>query len=95
MQLDVEVSPPAFVRAQLELECNCSVPELYMQCRLNVGCIGVAVHVLSSIACKTVEWGLKSRFWPCDLDHLPWPRGSTSRSPICHVHAQTKFEDHM
>ncbi len=32
MQLDVEVSPSAFVRAQLELECTCSVPELYMQC---------------------------------------------------------------
>ena len=43
MQLDIEVSPPAFVRAQLELECTCSVPGvynvLYMQCRLNVGCI--------------------------------------------------------
>ena len=26
MQLDVEVSPPAFVRAQLEVVYNCSVP---------------------------------------------------------------------
>ncbi len=28
MQLDVEVSPPAFVRAQLELECTHSVPRV-------------------------------------------------------------------
>ena len=27
MQLDVEVSPPAFVRTQLEVKCTCSVPE--------------------------------------------------------------------
>ena len=26
MQLDVEVSPPAFDRAQLEVEYTCSVP---------------------------------------------------------------------
>ncbi len=44
MQLDVEVSPPAFVKAQLEVECTCSVPGVYMQCRLNVGCTGFAVH---------------------------------------------------
>ncbi len=40
MQLYNEMSPPAFVRAQLELECTCSVPRvynMYMQCRLNVG----------------------------------------------------------
>ncbi len=36
MQLDVEVSPPAFVGAQLELECTYTVPEVYMQCMLNV-----------------------------------------------------------
>ncbi len=36
MQLDVEVSPPAFVRVHPELECTCSVTEVYMQCRLNV-----------------------------------------------------------
>ncbi len=34
MQLDVEVSPPAFVRPQLELECTCSVPGVYVQSRL-------------------------------------------------------------
>ncbi len=28
MQLDIEVSPPAFVRAQLELQCNRSVHEM-------------------------------------------------------------------
>ncbi len=26
MQLDVEVSPPAFVRAQVKPKCTCSVP---------------------------------------------------------------------
>ena len=36
MQLDIEVSPPAFVMAQLELECTCSVPGVYTQYRLNV-----------------------------------------------------------
>ena len=45
MQLDVEVSPPAFVWAQLEQECTCSAPGVYMQCRLNVGCIGFAVYL--------------------------------------------------
>ncbi len=40
MQLDVEVSPPAFEMAQPELECTCSVLGMNMQCRLNVGCIG-------------------------------------------------------
>ncbi len=38
MQLDIEVSPHAFVQAQLELKCTCSVPGVYMQYRLNVGC---------------------------------------------------------
>ena len=46
MQLDVEVSPPAFVVARPELECTCSVPGVYMQCRLNAGCIGYAVHMI-------------------------------------------------
>ncbi len=45
MQLDVEVSPPAFVRAQFELEYTCSVLRVYMQCRLNVVCTGFAVHL--------------------------------------------------
>ncbi len=39
MQLDVEMSPPAFVRAHLERESTCSVLGVYTQCRLNVGCI--------------------------------------------------------
>ena len=45
MQLDVEVSPPAFVKTQFELECTRSVLGVYVQCRLNVhvGCIGFAV----------------------------------------------------
>ena len=34
MQLDVEVSPPAFVMAQLEQKCTWSVLGVYMQCRL-------------------------------------------------------------
>ena len=38
MQLDVEVSPPAFVGAQLELKCTCSVPGVYMRCRLHCLC---------------------------------------------------------
>ena len=46
MQLDVEVSPPAFIRAQVKLECTCSVSVVYMQCWLNAGCIGFAVHVI-------------------------------------------------
>ncbi len=32
MQLDIEVSPHAFVRAQLELEGTCCVQGVYMQC---------------------------------------------------------------
>ena len=40
MQLDVEGSPPAFVRAQLEVECTCSVPRSVHAVWLNVGCIG-------------------------------------------------------
>ncbi len=35
MQLDVEMSPPAFVGAQLELECTCSVPRVYLIESLN------------------------------------------------------------
>ncbi len=49
MQLDVEVSPPVFVEAQLKLECTSTVPGVYMKCRLNVGCIGFAVHMTYTI----------------------------------------------
>ena len=48
MQLDVEVSPPAFIRAQLELKCTCSVPGNIHAVWLNVGCIGFAdIHLIS------------------------------------------------
>ncbi len=58
MQLDVEVSAPAFVRAQPELECTCSVPGVYMQGRLNVSCICIAQHdFLSSDFLSSLNFG--------------------------------------
>ncbi len=56
MQLDVEVSPSAYVRAQLELECTCSVPQVYVKCRLKVGrCIGFAVHTQPTLQVHSVS----------------------------------------
>ncbi len=50
MQLDVEVSPPAFVMAQLELECTCSVPGVYVQYRqLNIDYDFLSSDFLSSL----------------------------------------------
>ncbi len=53
----------------------------------------------SKITCKVVEWDLNETwnhvFWPGDLDI--WPMTLTSRVDlkVIHIHALTKFEDHM
>ncbi len=73
MQLDVEVSPPAFAKAQLEMKCACSVLGVYVLCGLNVGCIEFAVHTQPILHAHSVCRSVSAVYtqWYCKYTPLP------------------------
>ncbi len=76
---------------QIELECTCNVPEVYIQCGLNIGCI--SFDVWAAMEGLTFGRGLTSQFiqymylnWYINGSaYLPYPTIFQTFTPISNV----------
>ncbi len=99
MQLDVEVSPPAFVRREILLARNPypSFSTLFLMLpgtlSFKQACTKLGSLTSYIICMKPVKWASNNIFWPGDLDL--WPMTLTFRVDlwVIHVNAQTKFHN--